>query len=50
MMDIYGFFNSADVAEHCKSIGHKFDAIETLEQRNDNLLGNSGQMIEKTDK
>ena len=28
-MDIYSFFNSADVAEHCRSIGHKFDAIET---------------------
>ena len=28
-MDIYSFFNSSDVAEHCKSIGHEFDAIET---------------------
>ena len=27
-MDIYSFFNSADVVEHCKSIGHEFDALE----------------------
>lgn len=27
-MDIYDFFNSPDVAEHCRSIGHKLNAIE----------------------
>ena len=27
-MNIYDFFNSRDVAEHCKNIGHKFTAME----------------------
>lgn len=27
--DIYEYFNSRDVAEHCKNIGHKLTAIET---------------------
>jgi hypothetical protein len=28
-MDIYSFFNSPDVAEHCRSIGHKLNALES---------------------
>jgi len=28
-MDIYEFFNSRDIAEHCRKIDHKFTAIET---------------------
>ncbi|MCL1995019.1 MAG: hypothetical protein FWG63_02345 [Defluviitaleaceae bacterium] len=28
-MDIYSFFNSPDVAEHCKNIGHTFNAFES---------------------
>lgn len=28
-MDIYDFFNSKDVAAHCKSIGHTFNAAES---------------------
>lgn len=28
-MDIYEFFNSKDIAEYCRSIDHKFSAIET---------------------
>jgi hypothetical protein len=28
-MNIYDFFNSPDVAEHCQSIGHKFNAVES---------------------
>jgi len=28
-MNIYDFFNSPDVAEYCKSIGHKFNAVES---------------------
>ncbi len=28
-MDIYKFFNSTDVAEHCRSIGHRFNAVES---------------------
>jgi hypothetical protein len=28
-MNIYDFFNSSDVAEHCQSIGHKFNAVES---------------------
>ncbi len=28
-MDIYKFFNSRDVAEHCRSIGHRFNAVES---------------------
>ena len=28
-MNIYEFFNSYDIAEHCKKIGHHFTAIET---------------------
>jgi len=28
-MDIYDFFNSPDVADYCRSIGHKFNAIES---------------------
>lgn len=27
-MNIYDYFKSADVAEHCKSIGHRFNTIE----------------------
>ena len=27
-MDIYNYFNSPDVAEHCKNIGHTFNAFE----------------------
>jgi hypothetical protein len=27
-MNIYDFFNSPDVAKHCQSIGHKFNAVE----------------------
>ena len=27
-MDIYSFFNSSDVANHCQSIGHTFNALE----------------------
>jgi hypothetical protein len=27
-MDIYSFFNSSDVARHCQSIGHTFNALE----------------------
>ena len=29
MFNIYDFFNSSDVAAHCKSIGHAFNALET---------------------
>jgi hypothetical protein len=28
-MNIYDFFNSPDVAEYCKSINHKFNAVES---------------------
>jgi hypothetical protein len=28
-MNIYDFFNSPDVAEHCQSIGHKLNAVES---------------------
>jgi len=28
-MDIYDFFNSPDVAEHCRNIGHSFNAMES---------------------
>jgi hypothetical protein len=28
-MNIYDFFNSPDVAEHCQSIGHNFNALES---------------------
>ena len=28
-MDIYEFFNSRDIAEHCRKIGHTFTATET---------------------
>ena len=28
-MNIYEFFNSRDIAEHCRNIGYKFTAIET---------------------
>ena len=28
-MSIYEFFNSRDIAEHCRNIGYKFTAIET---------------------
>lgn len=28
MMNIYEFFNSKDIAEHCRKIGHQFTAIE----------------------
>ena len=28
-MDIYDYFNSPDVAEHCRNIGHKFNAFES---------------------
>lgn len=27
-MDVYEFFNSKDIATHCKNIGHKFTAME----------------------
>ena len=27
-MNIYDYFKSADVAEHCKSIGHRFNTVE----------------------
>ena len=29
MLNIYDFFNSPDVAEHCQSIGHTFNALES---------------------
>jgi hypothetical protein len=29
VMDIYSFFNSSDVAAHCRSIGHNFNALES---------------------
>ena len=28
-MNIYDYFNSRDIAEHCRNIGYKFSAIET---------------------
>ena len=28
-MNIYDFFNSPDVAEHCQSLGHTFNAVES---------------------
>ena len=28
-MNIYDYFNSRDIAEHCRNIGHRFTAIET---------------------
>ena len=27
-MDIYGFMNSPDIAEHCRSIGHEFSPLD----------------------
>lgn len=29
MFDIYDFFNSRDIADHCKTLNHSFSAIET---------------------
>jgi len=41
IMDIYNFFNSPDVADHCRSIGHTFNAVESavmISQSNNRTL------------
>ena len=33
MLDIYEFFHSPDIAEHCKKINHRFNPLEMLTPR-----------------